>query len=188
MMSRKGTKSYRDYGLSDSLLPFFRFEKYIHPHADTYHKQPCAQVAVFPTEFGHVVEVHAPYPGKKGERYEDGRDDGQPFHDGVHAQIVVRYIQVDQRREGLATDFDVLGDIIDVVVEVIEKGSVGLVYQGRVGAYQSHILLFERRDRAFEQEVPPSQGLYFDAYFVCAFFEQKFRLQVFERVVDLGRY
>ena len=80
------------------------------------------------------------------------------------------------------------GAYVSKSVEVIEKGSVGLVYQGRVGAYQSHILLFERRDRAFEQEVPPSQGLYFDAYFVCAFFEQKFRLQIFERVVDLGRY
>lgn len=82
--------------------PLLFAEEEIDACADEEHDCPGDHIAVLPIQFGHCTEVHAPHACEKRERDEDRRDDGQPFHDGVHAQVVVRDVEVDERRERLA--------------------------------------------------------------------------------------
>ena len=88
---------------------------------------------MLPLQFGHVTEIHPPYSDQKSQRNEDGRYDSQPFHNIVHPQIVVRDIQIHQRRKGFTADVDILRHVEQVIVHIVEEGPIDPVQQTRIG-------------------------------------------------------
>ena len=79
------------------LLPLPRPQYQERSQSGSQHDSPCHEVTVLPVQLGHEFEVHSPYAYQEGKGDEDGRYDGKPFHDVVHAHVAVRYIQVHER-------------------------------------------------------------------------------------------
>lgn len=141
-------------------IPLFVFQVYVYRNGYDNHQRPGQQVAVFPAEFGHPLEVHAPDAGHEGQGDEDGGDDGELLHDAVHALVVVRKIEVDEGREQVAAAFEGLQDKLQVVVHVVEEGAVGFVQQQVVVVEELVDLLLQREDALFDEPVVAAIVLY----------------------------
>lgn len=112
---------------------------------DEEHQSEGEGVSVAPGEFRHVggfggVEVHAVDAGDPTERHEDGRDDGEHFHDFVEAVGHAGEEDVLQ----VAADFAVVFQNLDELNEVVE--AVAQVDACFVGDYRERIA-DERADR-----------------------------------------
>ena len=66
-------------------IPVFPFHVEPGAYRCQDHDGPGRGVAVTPVQFGHELEIHAPDAGQEGQWDEDRGDDGEPFHDPVHA-------------------------------------------------------------------------------------------------------
>ena len=127
-----------------ALFPFFAFEEEVGECPYGYYYSPCCEIAVFPFCFGHVLEVHSPDADKERQRDEYRGDYREPLHYVVHPQIVVGDVQVGERRYGVAALFYEPGCIEQMVVYVVEEGTVVFANQSGVGAEQPGVLVFHR--------------------------------------------
>jgi hypothetical protein len=78
------------------LKPLFPAE--VKEKANTHgeHHPQQNEIAVFPTQFRHVVKVHPIYSSEEAERDENGGDNGEHLHDVVHAKTDLREVEVMQ--------------------------------------------------------------------------------------------
>ena len=100
-------------------IPVFPFHVEPGAYRCQDHDGPGRGVAVTPVQLGHELEIHAPDAGQEGQWDEDRGDDGEPFHDPVHAQVVVGDVEVDQRGGDLPATLRCLQDKQQLVLQVV---------------------------------------------------------------------
>lgn len=140
-------------------IPFLVFQINKYRYGSDNHQSPGKEITVSPAQFRHPLEVHSPDTGQEGQGDEDGRNNGELFHDAVHPLVVVRQVEVDQGRKHVPAPLQCLQHKLQVVVHVVEERTVGLMKQFVLGMKQLVDLLFQRKNTLLDQPVIPAEEL-----------------------------
>ena len=113
------------------LQPFFAFEEDEHTDEDDDHHAPNHKVPPRPLKFGHVGEIHPVDSSDKRQRNEDGGDDGQHFHDFVHAIADAGKVNIQHPGDHIAEAFYRINNLYCMVIDIPQIYVCGFIDERR---------------------------------------------------------